>query len=102
MSPSATSTAGGDSQEKLLRDLQGTDVEPAWPKMTSVIPPVPVAKAVPHLWQYKRIRPNLIRAGTLVTDKQAERRVLMLVNPNMQAPCTTDTLIAGLQLVMPS
>ncbi|KIM99131.1 hypothetical protein OIDMADRAFT_56298 [Oidiodendron maius Zn] len=33
---------------------------------------------------------------------EAERRVLMLVNPAMDAPFTIDTLYAGLQLVMPN
>lgn len=69
---------------------------------------------------YDAIRPLLLKAGTTVIEKQAERRVLMLVNPSMgktdspflsevtlihplvlAPPNTTDTLYAGLQLVMP-
>jgi len=38
----------------------------------------------------------------VVSEQQAERRVLMLVNPARDAPFTTDTLYAGLQLVMPN
>ena len=102
MSPSAVESSMADSQEKLLQDLKSTDVEPLWAKMTKLNPPQPEPKAVPHLWRYKDIKPNLIRAGNLVTEKQAERRVLMLINPKMEAPCTTDTLYAGLQLVMPN
>ena len=78
---------------------------------------------------YDKIRPYLVRAGELITEKQAERRVLMLVNPSKgalsllnhfkdpptistvrkrvlmtcpEAPYTTDTIYAGLQLVMPN
>lgn len=51
--------------------------------------------------RYKAVRPHLIRAGQLVPEDQAERRVLMLINPKMDAPYTTDTLYAGLQLVLP-
>ncbi|KAL5591134.1 hypothetical protein FOBRF1_014691 [Fusarium oxysporum] len=40
-------------------------------------------------------------AGDLVTEKQAERRVLMLASPKKTAPFTTDALYAGLQLVQP-
>ncbi len=34
-------------------------------------------------FSYEAIRPQLIRAGNLVTEKEAERRVLMLINPAM-------------------
>lgn len=35
--------------------------------------------------RYKDVRPHLIRAGQLVPEEQAERRVLMLINPKMGA-----------------
>ena len=54
------------------------------------------------IWRYDEIRPTLLKAGELVSESQAERRVLMLVNPARDAPFTTDTLYAGLQLVMPN
>jgi len=97
MTPSTTA----DTTAELLEEIRQADVEPLWAKMTKLNPPEPEAKAVPHVWRYDTIRPFLLRAGELITEKQAERRVLMLINPNMAAPCTTDTLYAGLQLVMP-
>jgi gentisate 1,2-dioxygenase len=33
---------------------------------------------------YKDLRPYLIRAGQLVSEHEAERRVLMLINPAMR------------------
>lgn len=48
------------------------------------------------------MRPSLMEAGNLVTAEEAERRVLMLVNPTLQAPCTTDSIYAGLQLILPN
>jgi gentisate 1,2-dioxygenase len=50
--------------------------------MKKLDPPLPNPKAIPFLWKYKEPRPNLLRASSLVTEGQAERRVLMLVNPN--------------------
>jgi gentisate 1,2-dioxygenase len=47
------------------------------------------------------LEPLLARAGRLVGTEEAERRVFMLVNPALQAPYTTDTLYAGLQLILP-
>jgi gentisate 1,2-dioxygenase len=69
--------------------------------MTKLNPPEPQSKAILHIWRYDATRPYLLRAGKLVTEKLAERRVLMLINPKLEAPYTTDTLYTGLQLVMP-
>lgn len=49
--------------------------------MDAVVPPFPNPKAVPHLWSYKELRPILLEAGELVAAEEAERRVLMLINP---------------------
>lgn len=85
-----------------LSVLEKTDTKPLWAQMTRLNPPLPNPKTIPHIWRYDEIRPHLIRAGELITEKQAERRVLMLVNPARDAPFTTDTLYAGLQLVIPN
>ena len=48
------------------------------------------------------MRPALLRAGELITAREAERRVLMLENPAL--PGTTfiaTTLFAGMQLILP-
>lgn len=50
--------------------------------MTKLNPPLPAPKTTPHLWKYPSLRDTLLRAGKLVTEKQAERRVLMLINPS--------------------
>lgn len=50
--------------------------------MNKLNPPLPAPKTTPYLWEYDRLRPALIKAGKLVTEKQAERRVLMLINPS--------------------
>jgi gentisate 1,2-dioxygenase len=52
-------------------------------------------------WDYTKIRPTLLEAGSIVGAKEAERRVLMLENPQLGAPYTTDTIYGGLQLVLP-
>ena len=70
-----------DSADQLVSDLEGTDTLPLWSQMTKLNPPAPNPRCVPHLWSYDELRPHLLRAGDLITEKQAERRVLMLVNP---------------------
>ncbi|KAJ5610295.1 hypothetical protein N7510_007014 [Penicillium lagena] len=91
-----------DSEEKLLADLAASKTLPLWKQITKLNPPVPNPTTIPNVWRYKDVRPNLLRAGALVPAEQAERRVLMLINPARDAPYTTDTLYAGLQLVMPN
>ncbi|KAF1991459.1 RmlC-like cupin [Aulographum hederae CBS 113979] len=97
-----TKANGADSAEKLLAELPATNTLPLWAQMTKWNPPKPNPKCSPHKWEYEHIKPYLVRAGELITEKQAERRVLMLVNPTSEAPYTTDTIYAGLQLVMPN
>lgn len=70
-----------EETKKLLSNLEQTNTKPLWAQMTRLNPPLPNPKTVPHIWKYDEIRPHLLRAGELITEKQAERRVLMLVNP---------------------
>ncbi|CAN9186660.1 unnamed protein product [Alternaria alternata] len=87
---------------ELLKTAAAQHTKPLWAQMARLNPPLPNPKCIPHVWEYDKIRPSLLQAGELITEKQAERRVLMLVNPERDAPFTTDTIYAGLQLVMPN
>lgn len=91
-----------DTVETLIKGASEAYAVPLWPQMVRFNPPEPNPKCVPYVWDYERIRPYLVRAGELVQEKDAERRVLMLVNPAREGPYTTDTVYAGLQLVMPN
>ena len=81
--------------------LPGKHVEPLWLHMSRLVPPSPNPVAKPTIWRYAELLPDLMRAGELVSAEEAERRVLMLVNSALEAPCTTDTIYSGLQLVLP-
>ena len=70
-----------DSEEQLLAELEASKTLPLWKQMTRLNPPAPNPTTVPNVWKYKDIRTNLGRAGELVPESQAERRVLMLINP---------------------
>ncbi len=93
-------TSGSDA-EKFYESLPAKHVEPLWLQMSQLVPPSPNPAATPALWRYETIYPALKQAGSIVSAEQAERRVLMLVNPSLKAPCTTDSIYAGLQLVLP-
>lgn len=92
---------GKDSLERLFADVGSAATAPLWTVMQAVVPPQPSPRAVPHVWRYEELRPLLGRAGRLIGAEEAERRVLMLVNPALRPPFTTDTLFAGLQMILP-
>jgi gentisate 1,2-dioxygenase len=70
-----------DATTGLLTNLEKYHTKPLWAQMNKLNPPLPNPTAIPHVWKYEDIRPHLLHAGELVTEKQAERRVAMLVNP---------------------
>ena len=79
-------------------------VTPLWAVQGKVLRREPKSDAVPHVWRFADLRPQLLRAGELVSPEDAERRVLMLLNPSPEVAAlygTTSTLYAGLQLVLP-
>ena len=51
--------------------------------MAKMVPPRPNPKATSAIWKYAEVRPLLMEAGDIVGAEEAERRVLMLVNPDM-------------------
>ena len=64
------------------------------------MPQAPQSKAVPHAWRWSDLRAEALHMGETVHN--TERRVVRLGNPGT-APrvATTNTLFAGVQIVMP-
>ncbi|QKX58761.1 uncharacterized protein TRUGW13939_05888 [Talaromyces rugulosus] len=92
----------GETETKAFYELlPSKNVEPLWLKLEKFVPPKPNPVSVPAIWRYKEILPSLMEAGRIVPVEEAERRVLMLVNPAMKSPHTTDTIYGGLQIVLP-
>ena len=82
------------NEKELLEVAEKVHTKPLWAQMTRLNPPLPNPTCVPHIWRYDEIRPSLLRAGELITENQAERRVLMLVNParGASAKCLANSL----------
>ncbi|KAK9311314.1 RmlC-like cupin domain-containing protein [Lipomyces starkeyi] len=88
----------------LLATLPGNHVRALWTMMADASPPFPNPRAIPYVWPYGNLRPRIIEAGRLVPAELAERRVLLLNNPGIEAAGSfgvTDTLFSGIQLVNP-
>jgi gentisate 1,2-dioxygenase len=78
------------------------DMAPLWEKLKDLVPREPATKVVPALWRFKEAKALVMEASDLITAKEAERRVLVLENPGLRGQSRiTQTLFAGLQLIMP-
>ncbi len=87
--------------EAFYAGLGQHNVHPLW-KQPGLLPDEPISKATPFVWPYRTLRELLLQAGAVVDPEQAERRVLMLINPGLDgAAAATANLYAGLQLVLP-
>jgi gentisate 1,2-dioxygenase len=94
----------GTSAERLdfYRRLDRRNTAPLWEVLGELVTPQPQTACAPALWRYEEIRPLLMEAGGLITALEAERRVVVLENPGLRgASQITQTLYAGLQLVLP-
>jgi gentisate 1,2-dioxygenase len=75
---------------------------PLWEVLGALVPPQPRSPALAHLWRYAELRDRVMEAGSLISAEEAERRVLILENPALRGQsCITQSLYAGLQLIMP-
>jgi gentisate 1,2-dioxygenase len=75
---------------------------PLWEVLGALVPPQPRSPAQPALWCYADLREQVMEAGRLISAEEAERRVLILENPALRGQsCITQSLYAGLQLIMP-
>jgi gentisate 1,2-dioxygenase len=95
--------AGGHPERgEFYARLTPHNLAPLWENLKNLLLPEPRPVAVPHVWRYADVRPLLLESGDLITAEEAERRVLILENPALPGmACATDTLYAGLQLILP-
>ncbi len=92
---------GEIDSEAFYAGLGRFNVHPLW-RQPGLLPDEPISKAAPFVWRYGELRDLLLQAGAVVNPEQAERRVLMLINPGLEGvAAATANLYAGLQLVLP-
>lgn len=84
------------------RGIDALGLVPLWTQLHTLVPATPAAAIEPVLWRYAQVREALMRAGELVTAAEAVRRVLVMENPALRGrAAVTQTLYAGLQLILP-
>lgn len=87
---------------ELYAEMAPRHLHPLWEVLHGLVTPTPRSAAVAVLWHYAEARDFLMRAGALISAEQAERRVLIMENPQLpNTSCATSSLYAGLQLILP-
>ena len=95
--PGSTNTGGLD-----LEDLRRLWLKPLWLVLSEAMTAEPKTDIVPHLWRWSDVRPRILEAGRRISAQEAERRVLMYLNPGLNGEAgATQTLFTGIQLIMP-
>jgi gentisate 1,2-dioxygenase len=99
---SALHSAVQAERKAYYQRIAGLSMTPLWEVLHALVPAQPASPCQPALWRYADVRPFLLESGQLITALEAERRVLILENPGMPgSSCTTHSLYAGLQLILP-
>lgn len=92
----------GAARQEFYRRMDRDNLAPLWEVLHNLVPPLPTTGCVPALWKYRQVRPYILESGSLITAKEAVRRVLILENPGLRGQsCITRSLYAGLQLILP-
>jgi gentisate 1,2-dioxygenase len=90
------------SRQDYYDRIAPANLTPLWEVLSGLVTPEPKVQTAPAVWHYDEIRPFIMESGELITAKEAVRRVLILENPNFQGQSKiTNTLYAGLQLILP-
>lgn len=90
------------SDEKAYAGLADLGAAPLWQHYGGLFLSEPRSRAVPHLWSYEKLRPYAMHFAESLPIEEAQRRVLMLVNPALQnPPATVQTMFAGIQILLP-
>lgn len=100
--PFFTTPQTSEQREDFYRRLKTKNAAPLWGSLENLVLAQPKPGCIPSLWRYEELRPLLMESGALITAQEADRRVLMIENPGLKGtPQITQSLYAGLQLVLP-
>ena len=89
-------------REAYYQRIDPHSMAPLWTRLKSLVPEAPTPVGVAHQWRYADVRPYVLESAEHISAKEAERRVLILENPGLRGSSQiTNSLYAGLQLIMP-
>jgi len=90
------------AREAYVRRIRDQHLAPLWEALGGLVTAEPKTVIAPYQWRYRDVRPTLLESGSVITAKEAERRVLVFENPNLPGQSKiTNSLFGGFQLIMP-
>ena len=100
--PSDPGSVIGSARNAFNAAISAHHMSPLWEVLHALVPTSPATPCIPAHWTYADVLPFLMRSGQLITAEEAVRRVLILENPALRGQsCITQSLYAGLQVIMP-
>ena len=82
--------------------IDAHSMTPLWEILHALVPKSPATPCQPAIWKYAEVHPYLMQSGHLISAEEAVRRVLIMENPGLRGQsCVTQSLYAGLQVIMP-
>ncbi len=91
-----------DQREAFYGRAHTQNLAPLWTRLKALVPEAPTPVGVPHRWAYAEVRPHVLESAEHISAAEAERRVMILENPGLRGSSQiTNSLYAGLQLIMP-
>lgn len=95
-----------NERDAFRREIEQWQMGPLWEIYRAVLTREPRPREIPYMWRWSVVRPRLLRAGELITALEAERRVLMYLNPgampiNGARLGATATIYTAAQLILP-
>mgnify|MGYP001222331295 CR=1 FL=1 len=83
-------------------EMEAARVTPLWDRYNDLVAPEPTPRDPGTLWRWTDLLPLIERASNEVVMEEAERRVLMLLNPIFDGqPMTTTGLFGAVQTLLP-
>lgn len=97
-----TQPAKTPERDAYYHKIGESNLAPLWEVIHNLVLKEPRSPVMPVMWRYADVRPLIMEAGSIISAKEAERRVLVLENPGLRGKSRiTSTLYAGLQLILP-
>src|SRR6478735_4175574 len=79
-----TPPAASDDRQAFYRRIDQHNLTPLWEVLGALVPHEPTSPCVPALWRSDLVRGFLLESGSLISAREAERRVLVLENPGLR------------------
>ena len=91
-----------DEEHTFFNEVDKASMGPLWKVLRNLLTEHPMPLEIPYQWRWEQVRDLVYESAKIVSADEAERRVLMLLNPKLknQNACT-QTLYAGIQIIMP-